>query len=281
LPEGKTVLALGCSFLTAEHARPSPVALYARGRDYHATLRDRLRALRRGLKALAPELRSYSEVDTGPVMEKVWAERAGLGFIGKNGMLISPVFGSYVMLAVYLLDQEVDRYDAPHPRRCGRCVACLEGCPTAAIVRPGVVDARRCLAHQTIEDRDGRYADALRPHAAGRAFGCDACQTVCPWNRDVHAPGDARFLPREIASLGVEELALLGPERFVELTRGTAVARARYDGLRRNALVALGAARSPRTAEIASRLLEDPSPMVRDAARWALEQVRATTQPPA
>jgi epoxyqueuosine reductase len=272
LPRARTVLALACCTLTAEHSASSPIALYARGRDYHATLRDRLRALRARLKELASGLGFYGEVDTGPVMEKAWAERAGLGWIGKNAMLITRAHGSHVMLAGVLLDHPVDRYDAPHPNRCGTCARCLTACPTGAIVAPGIIDARRCLSHQTIEDR-GPYSPALRPSASGWAFGCDACQRACPWNRPGHACDDLRFLPRPIAGLGLLELASLDPERHLALTRGTAVARAGYDGLRRNALVALGAARDGALGPVARVLLRDPSGPVSDAARWALAQV--------
>jgi epoxyqueuosine reductase len=272
LPRTATVVALGCCCLTQEHHRQSsPIALYARGRDYHATLHDRLRGLRRRLIADSPGLETYSCVDSGPVMEKVWAERAGLGWLGKNGMLVTRGHGSHVLLGVMLLDREADQYDEPHPNRCGRCAACVAACPTHAIVAPGVVDARLCLAHQTIEDH-GPYAESLKPLAGPRAFGCDECQRVCPWNKPGHACDDPRFLPREIAQVSLPELAGLTQERFKQLTQGTAVARARHDGLRRNALVAMGATRDPAVAEVALGAADDPSPIVRDAARWALGQ---------
>lgn len=272
LPSARTVLALGVCPLTPEHAAASPIALYARGRDYHATLRDRLRALRRRLAERWPDLGSYGEVDTGPVMERAWAARAGLGWIGKNGMLVTREHGSHVLLAAVLLDRDVDRAAAPHPEHCGTCERCLLACPTGAIVAPGVVDARRCLAHQTIEDR-GPYAPELRPRASGWAFGCDECQRACPWNRPGHACGDARFAPRPIAALSLLDLASLTPERHLALTRGTAVARAGYDGLRRSALVALGAARDPALAPVACPLADAPSEPLREAARWALAQL--------
>lgn len=271
-PGARTVVALACCVLTRAHLRASPLALYAQGRDYHATMRDRLRALRRALRALDPSVRDYAEVDTGPVLEKAWAQRAGLGWMGKNGMLIAPAHGSHVVLAVMLLDAEVDRYDAPHADRCGSCEACLGACPTRAIAEPGVVDSRRCLSHQTIEDH-GDYAPALRPHAR-LAFGCDACQDVCPWNRAGHACEDARFEPRPIARLTLAQLAALEEAAFEESTRGTAVARARWAGLRRNALVALGAGRDPALTGLRG-LAGDPDPTVREAALWAIAQIGA------
>jgi len=268
-PGARTVLALGCCVRHRGQSPSSPIARYAQGRDYHATMRDRLRALRRGLAGLSPAPKDYAEVDTGPVLEKVWAQRAGLGFIGKNGMLIAPGHGSHVALAVMLLDAEVDRYGEPAADHCGRSTACLTASPTRAIVEPGVVDSRLCLSHQTIEDH-GAYAPGLREHAR-LAFGCDACQDACPWNKADHACDDARFEPRPVAAASLAELALLDRHRFEELTRGTALARARYEGLRRNAAGARGAARDPGCARL-SPLLSDPDETVREAARWALER---------
>lgn len=277
LPGAKTVVSLACCYLTHAHQKVSPIALYAQGRDYHATMQDRLRKLRRLLREIAPGIGDYAATDTGALMEKVWAMKAGLGWLGKNGLLLTREHGSHVVLAAMILDAEVDAYDAPVRDLCGRCTACLDGCPTRAIVRPGVVDARLCLSYQTIENRE-LPPEETRAHTAGIAFGCDICQRVCPWTRRDHACDDARFLPREIASLSVDALALLTPERFRELTQGTAVARAKYDGLRRNALFAMGAERHPRTREVATQLVADPSPLVAEAARWALAQLPLETE---
>jgi epoxyqueuosine reductase len=266
----RSVVALGCCFLTAGHLDASPIARYAQGRDYHATLRDRLRRLRRALLAVSPSLRTYSSVDILPVMERAWAERAGLGWIGRNAMLTTAEHGPNVLLGAMLLDDEVDRYDEPAQNRCGGCDACVRACPTGAIVAPGVVDSRRCLSYVTIEATQEPWAPQLREQAAGVAFGCDRCTRACPWDRPGHACDDERFAPREIATLGLEQLAALTPERHRELTQGTAVARAHFDGLRRNALIALGAARAPGLAALPASLLEDPSEIVREAARWAL-----------
>jgi epoxyqueuosine reductase len=259
------VLALACCVRSTTSREDSPIATYARGRDYHATMRDRLRALGQWLRPRG--VHWYAEVDTGPVLEKVWAERAGLGWIGKNGLLIAPPHGSQVVLATLFLNSEVDRYDTMQRRQCGTCVACLEACPTGALVAPGVVDARRCLSYQTIENR-GEYDEKLRTHAR-LAFGCEECQRVCPWNLPDHSCDDPRFTPRPISRLSLSELALLSPEQFEVLARGTAVARARYHGLRRNAAIALGARRDPETGKIRP-LLDDPEPTVRSAAEWAL-----------
>lgn len=270
-PGARTVIAVASCYARRD-TEPAPVlARYAHGRDYHKTMKKRLIALIRRLEAEHPGLGAKPCVDTSAVLEKAWAERAGLGWIGKNGCLITRGHGSWVVLGVLIVDREADAYDAPHDELCGGCRRCLDGCPTGAIVAPGVVDARRCLSYQTIENR-GAVPEALAP-GFGQVFGCDACQDVCPWNEAGHACEDAAFAPRALAALDAVALAELGPERFAELTQGTAVARARYDGLRRNALLALGAARDPRLRGPAGRLLADPSPAVRAAAAWALAQL--------
>lgn len=274
LAGARTVVAVACAYARPHaEASGSPVARYARGRDYHATMRDRLRALRRRLVAMAPGVDAYACVDTGAVMEKVWAERAGLGWIGKNGCLIHRRLGSWLVLAAIIVDRAVDAYDAPHPELCGECRFCLDACPTGAFPQPGVVDSRRCISYHSIENR-GVVPVELRDGFRGRAFGCDVCQDVCPWNRAGAAAGE-RFAARPVAQRSLVELAALTREAFERLTRGTAVARARYDGLRRNALYALGAARDRAGLAIARRLLDDPSEVVRDAARWAVEAIEA------
>ncbi|MHB8873208.1 MAG: tRNA epoxyqueuosine(34) reductase QueG [Myxococcaceae bacterium] len=268
-PGARTVVALACNHYHPDGAASSPIARYARGRDYHATLKDRLRAFRRGLAGAFPGVKLYAETDTGPMMEKVWAARAGLGYVGRNGCLITERFGSHVLLAAALLDREVDGY-APEaaPDRCGSCSLCVSACPTAAILDGARVDSRACLSYQTIENR-GEVPEELRPAFGGLAFGCDLCQEECPLNSAPLLAGN-RFLPRPIAALGVAELAALGPGEHRALTAGTAVARAKYDGLRRNAVYALGAARDESARPLLERLCSDESELVRSAARWAI-----------
>jgi epoxyqueuosine reductase len=272
LPGARSVLALGIPYHRPEEPR-SPVARYARGRDYHYAHRDRMKALRQRLLALDPEIETYACVDTGLAMEKPWAERAGLGWIGKNGCLITVGHGSWVTLSVMFLDREVDRYDAPHPELCGECTRCLGACPTGAFPAPGVVDARRCLSYQTIENH-GLVPLPLRPRFAGRVFGCDICQEVCPFNRADLPLGDDRFAPRPLGLMAPEEIAALSPEDYARLSAGMALVRAQYDGLRRNAILALGASRRPAARPLLERLCVDGSPLVREAARWALSRLR-------
>ncbi len=271
LPGARTVIALAIAYHRPGDER-APVARYARGRDYHYAHRDRMRALRKRLLALDPTLETYASVDTGVAMEKPWAERAGLGWIGKNGCLINPKLGSWLTLSVMFVDRAVDVYDAPHGRRCGDCTLCLPACPTGAFAAPGVVDARRCVAYQSIENR-GPVPEELRAGFAGRIFGCDVCQEVCPWNHREGPPGDARFSPRPLSALSPAEVAALGPEDFERLAAGMALARVRYDGLRRNALYAIGTARDRGARAVVERLLDDPAPVIKEAAAWAKERL--------
>jgi epoxyqueuosine reductase len=277
LAGARTVIALAIPYHRPPTEAPSPIARYARGRDYHYAHRDRMKALRKRLLALDPTVETYAAVDTGVAMEKVWAERAGLGWIGKNGCLINPKLGSWLTLSVMFMDRAVDAYDRPHDRRCGACTLCLGACPTGAFASPGVVDARRCLSYQSIENR-GEVPEELRSGFRDRLFGCDVCQEVCPWNARELPEGDARFSPRRLAALTPAEIAELSPADFERLAAGMAPARAQYDGLRRNALYAIGAApeRADRAARaVVERLVDDSAPAVADAARWALERIEA------
>lgn len=271
LPGARTVVALACNYhQTFDASTRSAIARYAWGRDYHYTLRDRLRTLRRLLLAECPGAQTYSCVDSGPLMEKVWAARAGLGYVARNGCLVTEKYGSWVVLAALVVDRELDRYaQGPAVDRCGSCNLCVRSCPTGAI-EEGRVDARLCLSYQSIENR-GQAPRPLRG-AFQLAFGCDLCQQVCPLNR-APLPAGPGFAPRAVAWLSLREIAALTPERYAELVRGTALARAKYHGLRRNAVYALGAARDREARTLLLALCSDENELVREAARWAVEQL--------
>lgn len=267
----KTVLSLACNYWHTD--APSPIARYARGRDYHATMRDRLRRLRRSLRAEWPTMRVYTAVDANPIMEKVWAVRAGIGSIGKNSCLITPQFGSWVVLAAVIVDFELDAYSSATPEDpCGRCRLCIDSCPTSAIVKDRVVDARLCLSYQTIENEHSVPTE-LRTAMSEIVFGCDICQDVCPLNVSP-VKAAARFVPRPIASLTARSLAAMSKEEWNALGPGTPLARAGYDGVRRNAAYALGAARDVGATEVLQKLEHDEVPVVREAARWSLAQLK-------
>jgi epoxyqueuosine reductase len=283
LPGVRSVVALALSYRSAEVSEPGPgagrVARYARGRDYHAVMKRRLKALVAELAARDPEARFFPSADVAPVMEKAWAERAGLGWVGKNGCLITPRHGSWVLLATVLVDRALEP-DAPHPERCGSCEACLPACPTAAFPEPGYVDARRCLSFWTIERR-GPIPDELAGRLGGWAFGCDDCQTACPWNREAPPTADPELAPREgQAALRLEELLALTEAEYARRFHGTALARARLDGLVRNAALLAGATGEARWAPLLRPLLESPHDAVRTAARWALDQTESTAPRP-
>jgi epoxyqueuosine reductase len=199
--------------------------------------------------------------------------RAGLGTIGKNACLITPQFGSWVVLAAMVLNTAVDgdRRDHRGDDVCGRCRICVDSCPTGAIVEDRVIDARKCLSYQTIEN-EGPIPEPLRPQLRDLVFGCDVCQDVCPHNTSPVLAAQ-RFAPRPVGSLTAQALAGLSKEQWQALAPGTPLARAGYDGVRRNAAYALGATKAHDSRAVLERLCGDQSELVREAAQWALTQL--------
>jgi epoxyqueuosine reductase len=269
-PAVKTVVALACNYFHGDS--PSVVARYARGRDYHHTLRDRIRHFRRLLRERFGAVEDYASVDSGLMMEKVWAVRAGLGVVGKNGCLITEKFGSWVSLATFAIDRTVDTFSAARlDDVCGKCSLCIQSCPTGAIVADKVVDARACLSFQTIENEQA-VPVALRAGLTGFLFGCDICQDVCPHNATA-VIGSTRFAPRAVSARSAAEFAAMTAAQFDEWTPGTPLKRAGFDGLRRNAAYALGAMKDASAKALLVRLCNDASPIVAEAAHWALSQL--------
>jgi epoxyqueuosine reductase len=273
VPGARTVIALGIPYGSGQETAGQPerpvIARYARGRDYHLAHRDRMRALRRSLLEMDPTLNSYACVDAGVAMEKAWAERAGLGWIGKHGVLVNKEYGSWFTLSVMVINRSVDRYHPPHPRLCGDCDLCLRACPTGAFPSPGVVDARLCLSYQTVENH-ASIPVTLRVALAGRAFGCDACQEACPYNHSGLPPGDPRQTPRPLGLMSATQIAALGRDEFAGLAAGTPMARAGYHGLRRNAALALASDGRANARAALEQLSRDANPLVSEAAQWAL-----------
>ena len=306
LPGVRTVIMLGVNYGT-EHGAPAPRAAgaaetrpawarYARYSDYHDTIVTALagRVLEEEGGIGPADHRYY--VDTGPVLERGWAARAGLGFTGKNAMLISREFGNWLFLASILTRLELPP-DAPMPGRppegghagqlCGKCTRCLDACPTDAFAAPGVVDARRCVSYQTIENK-GVIPRELRAGVGHRIYGCDTCLEVCPWNRFAQASREVLITARpEIERLTLADVLALTPMRFAEVFRKTPIKRAKLAGLLRNACIVagnLGAAEcAPRIARLADPR-GDPAapqgtetavfpPMVRAHAVWALARL--------
>jgi epoxyqueuosine reductase len=281
LPGARSVIALAMPYARAEaRVGPAPgrIARYARGRDYHNVVLKRARKLAAWLRTQGFSARATC--DAMPMMERAWAERAGLGFIGKNACLIVPGLGSHVLLATVLTDAPLPP-DAPMPERCGACTLCLDACPTRAFAAPRRLDARRCISYLTIE-HEGPIDPALRPAMGDWVLGCDACQDVCPYNRTA-LPPDAETAPfapdPRWAEHDAERLLGLDALGFAAAVRGTPAARPGRDGMRRNLLIALGNAGTAASLPTVEALAAGgDAPAVVDAARWAAERLAARGQ---
>ena len=249
------------------------IARYARGDDYHDVMKEKLDALLGFIRDRAGrpvEGRVY--VDTGPVLEREFAVRAGLGWFGKHTNLIHKRVGSWLLIGEILLDIELDR-DRPDSDHCGTCTLCIEACPTDAIVEPYVVDSRRCISYHTIELK-GAIPPEYRAAMGDRVFGCDDCQDVCPWNRRAPETGHSAFVSRPWNEKpDLIEMLGLTPEDFRTRFRGSPVKRTKRRGLLRNAAVALGNTKDPGAIPALAEALGDDEPLVRGHAAWALGNI--------
>ena len=276
MPECRSILVLGAPYCAPEakqsDALVGKVAAYAWGDDYHDVLVERLQALATFIQAQAGQpvnCRWYT--DSGPLLERDLAQRAGLGWTGKNTCLIAPKLGSYFLLAELLLDIELEP-DAPFTAdRCGSCTRCIEACPTGCILPDRTLDARRCISYLTIELK-GAIPPELRPKLGKWVFGCDICQQVCPWNRFAAAQGDPAFAPRPgVPAPNLLEEITLTPEAFNRKFKGSPVKRARRRGYLRNVAVALGNSGDPAAiAALEQALNDETEPLVREHLIWAL-----------
>lgn len=265
---------------TPEAGGRGRVADYAGGEDYHDLMLDRLRALAGGMEALAGrELALRSYVDTGPVLERAFGARAGLGWIGKNTCLINPELGSRFFLGLVLSDLDLPP-DAAEPDHCGSCRRCLDVCPTDAFPEPFVLNATRCISYTTIELR-GSIDPALREAQGELVFGCDLCQDVCPWNqrRPVAPLSDPLALRERLEQRpewrwpSLAWILDLDEDGFGEASRGTALRRTRRLGLLRNALIAAGNSRDPALRPQLQRHAASEDALLAEHARWALERL--------
>ncbi len=263
-------------------------ARYARGDDYHDVMTARLRELLGFLKAEAGEgAEGRVYVDTGPILEREVARRAGLGWFGKNTMLINTRRGSYFFLGEIVTNVALPA-DAPAVGGCGTCTRCIDACPTGAIIAPYVLDARRCISYLTIELK-GSIPEEFCPAIAetGRIYGCDICQEVCPFNRThlaapyptLFSAQEPAFQPRDVtAKSKVTDLLYMNHEEFREKFKGSPVKRAKRRGLLRNAAAALCARDDTEAIAALEHALNDPEELVRETAAWSLEQITATRQ---
>lgn len=254
-----------------------PVARYARGDDYHDVMVERLRELHRWIeRELGHSVAGKAYVDTGPILERDLARRAGLGWFGKNTMLINPRIGSFFFLGQLLLDLELTPDEPFAADHCGTCRRCIEACPTGALTEPGVMDATRCVSYLTIELK-GAIPEELRAGVGELLYGCDVCQSCCPWNvRFSNAlPEDSPFQPRgalagKDARQLARELLEMTQEKFSAAFKRSPMKRAKLHGLKRNAAVALGNVGTADDVDVLTRGLDDPEPLVREHAGWAL-----------
>jgi len=239
LPGARSVVVVARDYYAPRPDAPAGtghVARYAWGRDYHRVLAKPLGRLATFIGGLAPDAACFRSVDTGPVLERAWAAQAGVGWIGHNGLVIRQDRGSWFFLGVIATTVEL-RPDDPVPNRCGTCRRCMTACPTGAIVAPRVVDARKCIAYHTVENR-GAIPEELRPRFGRWVFGCDVCQEVCPWNRFAKETAEPDFHPRPgHAALDLAEIRRMDEPTFDERFAGTPLRRAKLAGLQRNARV--------------------------------------------
>jgi epoxyqueuosine reductase len=281
------------------------ISRYAWGRDYHEVLSEKLEALRASLhQEISEPFESRVYVDTGPLSERVLAKHAGLGWIGKNTLLLNQQIGSFFFLGVILttldLHPSLGVGDLPAPDMCGTCTRCIDACPTDAFVGPYRLDSNKCISYLTIEKR-GAIAEELRSGMGRHIFGCDICQDVCPWNRRAQYTYVADFMPRRLPASTPQDAAgvdaagdsLLLPEltrlaamteaEFREAFRGSPVKRAKWRGLVRNACIALGNAGSSleqaargESLQLLEQLSDSPESVIAESARWALSRIQAT-----
>ncbi len=217
----------------SQHDPEAPVlSSYAYGRDYHFVLKNKMYALFDFMKECYPDLEGRVFVDSAPVLDRAWALRAGLGWIGKNSMLISRKAGSFVFIGEIISNIEIAENPLPEPDRCGNCSRCIDACPTKAILNDRLLDARRCISYQTIENKDEIPA-SLHEHLAGRVFGCDICQLVCPWNKKTLAHNEPGFSPdAELLDLSREDWLNMDRESFNKIFKDSPVKRAGFDKLK-------------------------------------------------
>ncbi len=279
---------------SADKGNESPrgwISRYAWGADYHEVLREKLEILLAGLRAQCPQpfdARIYA--DTGPVNERVLAKHAGLGWLGKNTLLLNQELGSFFFLGVILttldLQPSLETAEAPPADRCGTCRKCLDACPTQALVEPYVMDARKCISYLTIELR-GEIPVAFREAMGPHIFGCDICQDVCPWNRDAPVTEAIEFQPRTLDAQrslfapNLEWLASLDEPEFKKLFQGSPIKRTKWRGLVRNACIALGNASytgetgaRERVLTLLSSVASSEDSVISESAQWAVSRIQ-------
>lgn len=251
------------------------IARYAQGaRDYHDIIRERLSSLADAIHEIAPECRTRGVVDTAPLLERDFARLAGLGWFGKNTMLINKKIGSYLFLAALLTDLELEP-DQPHETaHCGTCTRCLEACPTQAFPEPYVLDATRCISYLTIELRSAPIPEILRSGIDSWLFGCDVCQEVCPWNRKLSATqGTGIETSPELSNMTLMDWLHLTPTEFQSRFKTTPLSRTGWQGIIRNACMVAGNIQATECMNVLKQLANHSDQIVAESASWAINQI--------
>jgi epoxyqueuosine reductase len=283
VPWAQSVIVCAINYNTAQpystHAQNSDrgwISRYAWSKeDYHDAVLRRLHVVEDRLRRMtdeSPPLQTLSYVDTGPLVERVYAKYAGVGWIGKNTCILNQQIGSWLFLGVIITSLELTP-DFPAPDRCGTCTRCIDACPTDALIAPYQLDSNRCISYLTIEKR-GEIAEDMREGMGRHVFGCDICQDVCPWNRKAPATRAEEFQPREgLVNPALEWLAEVTPEEFRDAFRGSPIRRTKRTGLRRNAVIAMGNSGNQRFAPALQKLATDEDPVVAEHAKWAARKL--------
>ncbi|WP_101688924.1 tRNA epoxyqueuosine(34) reductase QueG [Dysgonomonas massiliensis] len=231
----RSIVCLALNYFPAEFQREDvpQFAYYAYGKDYHDIVKQKLQTLFDTIKEVVPSLEGRVFCDTAPILERYWASQAGIGFIGKNSLLIIPRKGSFFFLGELIINIELD-YDQPLTNHCGNCTRCIDACPTKAIVSPKVINSNRCISYQTIENK-GEIDSAIIPLLSNRLYGCDICQKVCPYNHYARPHSTEAFNPSsDFLSLDAEAVANMEVETYQRIFKGSAIKRAKLSGLKRN-----------------------------------------------
>lgn len=276
MPGTRSIIVVGLNYYN--DCRPNPtfnISRYAWGSaDYHDLLRKRLKQLARIIRDAAPHEHTRAVVDTAPLLERDFARLAGIGWFGKNTMLISREIGSWFFLGAVLTTAELVYDDPFEGEFCGSCTACLDACPTNAFPKPGVLDANRCISYLTIERRDKSIPEELREGMLDWIFGCDICQDVCPWNRFAPDSSEEQFRIRDVLQqMTLSDLLAIDEQQFVALFRGTPLERTGRAAIVRNAAI-VAANRRDRTAiPILEKLRSNSITLISEAANWALGQL--------
>lgn len=267
MPQAKTLIVVGMNYLQPEPERRGRIAKYALGRDYHKLIYKRLKNLCTILREWGGENRPY--VDTGPLLEKPIAEQAGLGWQGKNTVLLNAEEGQWLFLGTILTTLDF-KADQPQKDRCGSCTRCIDVCPTQAITAPYQLDARKCISYLTIEHKGSIPLEFRRP-IGNHLFGCDDCLDVCPWNRWAQFTRESHFHPRDYPDL--REMLLWDEQTFEKTTEGTPIRRLKRPRWLRNICVVLGNIGTPGDLPALLQAASDPDPLIQEHAQWAISEI--------